>query len=186
MYNHATNQCVELCGDGKKFYHACDDGNNQDGDGCSRDCKVEKGYTCTGGSSTNKDNCYVYRPNSITITTVGQIRKSSSIVLNVKLNYFPDSLLESKECSNKCNQVLVGKVIQGDIPVSITSEYIPGTSYTFALFLEFGRSYMGSFKLSVSVSNQYLKYFGSIPVNNLEVDIQPSYLLAVADKDEKL
>lgn len=40
IYNALTEQCVEHCGDGKKFVLECDDGNNKDGDGCSRDCKI--------------------------------------------------------------------------------------------------------------------------------------------------
>ena len=27
-------------------YNQCDDGNNIDGDGCSRDCIIEDGYIC--------------------------------------------------------------------------------------------------------------------------------------------
>ena len=47
--------CIENCGDGKKFVLACDDGNNNDGDGCSRDCKIEQGYICRGGSPNTRD-----------------------------------------------------------------------------------------------------------------------------------
>ncbi len=35
-----TGLCVEVCGDGKRYTSGCDDGNNIDGDGCSKDCKV--------------------------------------------------------------------------------------------------------------------------------------------------
>lgn len=55
----------------------------------------------------------------MTFETVGQIRMSSSIVINVKLNYFPASLLEANDCANKCNQILEGKIIEGDNAVSI-------------------------------------------------------------------
>jgi hypothetical protein len=34
-------------------------GNNIDGDGCSRDCRIEPDFTCTGGSATTSDNCYL-------------------------------------------------------------------------------------------------------------------------------
>jgi len=37
---------TRVCGDGKRTYEACDDGNTMDGDGCSHDCKVEAGYGC--------------------------------------------------------------------------------------------------------------------------------------------
>ena len=39
--------CVEKCGDGKLKYLQCDDGNNDDGDGCSSNCLIEKGWICT-------------------------------------------------------------------------------------------------------------------------------------------
>lgn len=38
---------IEICGDGKNLgVVECDDGNNNDGDGCSHDCKVEENYKC--------------------------------------------------------------------------------------------------------------------------------------------
>ena len=48
---------IEICGDGLNLgYFACDDGNNIDGDGCSKDCKVEDGYECY-KSLSGKDYC---------------------------------------------------------------------------------------------------------------------------------
>lgn len=39
---------VEICGDGINLGQVeCDDGNQQSGDGCSSECKIEEGYTCT-------------------------------------------------------------------------------------------------------------------------------------------
>lgn len=50
--------CVEICGDGYNFGNfPCDDGNALSGDGCSLDCVVEEGFTCTGGSPTTADVC---------------------------------------------------------------------------------------------------------------------------------
>jgi fibro-slime domain-containing protein len=41
-------QCFSVCGDGIKMPdEACDDGNLQNGDGCSSTCAIESGYTCT-------------------------------------------------------------------------------------------------------------------------------------------
>src|SRR5262245_23977263 len=38
-----------LCGDGKlAASESCDDGNLEDGDGCSATCTVEMGYNCVG------------------------------------------------------------------------------------------------------------------------------------------
>ena len=42
------NYTVEICGDGKNLGQVeCDDGNTVSGDGCSSDCKVEPGFSCT-------------------------------------------------------------------------------------------------------------------------------------------
>ena len=39
--------CKEVCGDGLNYGTlACDDGNNDDGDGCSSTCEVETGFSC--------------------------------------------------------------------------------------------------------------------------------------------
>jgi cysteine-rich repeat protein len=35
----------------------CDDGNTVNGDGCSRDCQEECGYSCSGGGSSSLDLC---------------------------------------------------------------------------------------------------------------------------------
>jgi len=37
----------EKCGDGLNLgLYECDDGNRNDGDGCDRNCKIEKGFVC--------------------------------------------------------------------------------------------------------------------------------------------
>ncbi|CAI2387018.1 unnamed protein product [Moneuplotes crassus] len=56
------DQCYELCGDGITFNKThdpdyCDDGNTNNGDGCSMECKIESGYTCTGGGVDQRDIC---------------------------------------------------------------------------------------------------------------------------------
>ena len=44
----ATRVCDPVCGDGnRESSEECDDGNRFDGDGCSKDCKREKGFTCS-------------------------------------------------------------------------------------------------------------------------------------------
>jgi cysteine-rich repeat protein len=49
--------CQEICGDGKLYTLECDDGNNADGDGCSRDCHIEEGFTCVNGTWGNQSLC---------------------------------------------------------------------------------------------------------------------------------
>ncbi len=41
-----NNKCSEICGDGIKYMAECDDGNRESKDGCSSDCKIERGYEC--------------------------------------------------------------------------------------------------------------------------------------------
>ena len=45
------SQCLEICGDGRRYTLSCDDGNLKSGDGCSSTCEVELGYTCTRGQA---------------------------------------------------------------------------------------------------------------------------------------
>jgi fibro-slime domain-containing protein len=43
-----TGACSTSCGNGNiEAGEDCDDGNQADGDGCSHDCKVEQGFTCS-------------------------------------------------------------------------------------------------------------------------------------------
>ena len=42
----SSGNCQEICGDGVLYSLACDDGNTNDGDGCSSVCTVETDYVC--------------------------------------------------------------------------------------------------------------------------------------------
>lgn len=47
---------LSVCGDGiREGAEICDDGNKIDGDGCSSECKVESGWTCT---PTSPSRCH--------------------------------------------------------------------------------------------------------------------------------
>jgi hypothetical protein len=39
--------------------YQCDDGNTVNGDGCSGQCMIEAGWTCSGGSPTSRDYCHI-------------------------------------------------------------------------------------------------------------------------------
>lgn len=113
---------------------------------------------------------------------MGQIRKSTSVTINVKINYMPSALLQSQECANKCSQILTGSITEGDrSSISITSEYLGGTKYIFTVTIEFGRPYIARFKLQIGIANNLLKYFGGLSAQPLEVTVEPSYLSAIAD-----
>ena len=109
------------------------------------------------------------------------------MILNVRLDYLPQSLIQSADCNNKCFNVLVGEIIDGDMgATSITSEYLPGSTYSFAVKVEFGRTYIGKFTIKISIDRAIgLKYFGQISASqSIDVDVFPSYLSKVNGESE--
>jgi fibro-slime domain-containing protein len=57
-YSGTTHACAVSCGNGNvEEGEDCDDGNSADGDGCSRDCKVEAGFTCSPQTRSDVQNC---------------------------------------------------------------------------------------------------------------------------------
>jgi len=54
----ATTACATPCGDGNiDLNEACDDGNGVDGDGCSKDCEAEDGFTCMAADRPDTTAC---------------------------------------------------------------------------------------------------------------------------------
>ena len=50
--------CTEICADGIDYHeYECDDGNDIDGDGCTKDCVVEAGWRCIDGDFDRADMC---------------------------------------------------------------------------------------------------------------------------------
>ena len=185
-YYAPAQRCIEHCGDGKRFIVECDDGNNDDGDGCSLDCKIEQGYTCTGGSPSSKDNCLLFNPSEVTLSESGQIRLPTSIILNIKINYIAKELLQSFDCNNECENVLLGEIVSGDrSSTSIKSSYIAGSSFLFSVEVEFGRNYIGSFTIRIKINPKIaIKYYGGIfPGQTIEINVNPAYL-SQSENDE--
>jgi len=56
------------CGNGKLDHKekACDDGNTEDGDGCTAKCQVEAFYSCLGGSKTSRSLCSICGDGQVT------------------------------------------------------------------------------------------------------------------------
>jgi cysteine-rich repeat protein len=68
----SSGACLETCGDGKSFgMNMCDDGNRNNGDGCSSNCVTEKDNICSGGYPYSKDSCS-YIPTEIVGVTVNE------------------------------------------------------------------------------------------------------------------
>ena len=61
---------------------------------------------------------------------------------------------------------------------SITSEYLPGSTYSFSVKVEFGRPYIGKFTIRISVDSAIgQKYFGQVSASqSVTVDVNPAYL----------
>lgn len=50
FFTGKDGECDEVCGDGFNHgYYECDDHNTLNNDGCDATCKVEAGWSCTGG-----------------------------------------------------------------------------------------------------------------------------------------
>ena len=50
--------CTVICGDGVRFgLEACDDGNEDNGDGCSSQCEVESGVECEEVEESTQSIC---------------------------------------------------------------------------------------------------------------------------------
>mmetsp|Transcript_15987 Transcript_15987/g.15913 ORF Transcript_15987/g.15913 Transcript_15987/m.15913 type:complete len:356 (-) Transcript_15987:131-1198(-) len=65
LFSKLSSNCIEICGDGRNMGQAqCDDGNNNNGDGCSSSCEVETGWSCFGGNSNSPDTCKDITPPS--------------------------------------------------------------------------------------------------------------------------
>lgn len=170
---------------------ACDDGNNIDGDGCSRDCKIEKGYSCVGGSPNSPDTCSNVLPSSLIFTQSGQSHLANKIILNIRLNYLPMQLIKSAvDCKNGCDSVLDVQITKGDKGVSsIKSSYIPSSTYSFSVELDFGREPIGMFTVQVGIQSSIAsKYFNGIDTSSkLTIDVNPALLSRyTGSKDDKL
>lgn len=179
--------CEEVCGDGMKFILGCDDGNKINGDGCSSTCEVETGYTCNGGSPSSKDTCSRGMPSALDISSTGQSRVWGKVIVNVRLNYLPQALIDSAtDCKNSCNNVLAVNIISGDSSAtSIVARYIPTTTFSFSIEVDFGKEPVGMFVLNVGLRPSIAaKYFGAMDTSKqLTVNVNPAYFSAVGTND---
>ena len=179
-YNFATKLCDEICGDGIRFVKQCDDGNNDDMDGCAPDCTIEPGWICYGGSPSQPDSCTSQTPAAIQIVATGQTHLYGQIILNVQLNYLPLSLLESSVCNtyNQCKKVLDIEIVDGfNKYTSIVSKFIPGSSFTFSIVFEFGIEPIGIFDAKIGIKSEFASFFGGVDISpSITVTVNPALL----------
>jgi len=78
MITGSSGACIEVCGDGKNFGNEmCDDGNLEDGDGCSSTCEVEPDYQCSGGYPYKRDTCQYIRTEIVEV----KVNKHNDLIL---------------------------------------------------------------------------------------------------------
>jgi hypothetical protein len=71
------------------------------------------------------------------------------------------------------------KLVSGDKSfVSIKAQYIPTTSYSFSVEIDFGREPIGLFTVSIGIPQDLaLKYFSGIDTSQkLSLDVNPAFL----------
>ena len=132
-FSVSNGQCTERCGKGFRVYFPCDDGNTISGDGCSSNCSIEAGWTCSGGSPNTPDRCTYLTPVAVTLNSTGQVHTYGSIYANVRINYLPTNLSQNN-CS-RCNDniLMVNLTSRPFTQPRISSSYIRGSSYTFSV-----------------------------------------------------
>ncbi len=88
-------------------------------------------------------------PTEISFENRGQSRLYGKAVVNVKVNYLPQALLDSaSECANYCKSVITASIVKGfQGAQTITARYIPTTSFIFSIEVDFGREPIGQFSL---------------------------------------
>lgn len=85
-YLDTSKACREICGDGILFVLACDDGNKLDGDGCSSNCNVETGWSCSGGSSNSSSKCKVVTQVVMKLVDVEKVQGKNQVMFYFLFN----------------------------------------------------------------------------------------------------
>ncbi len=73
-YALKNGKCIDYCGDGIIFNQECDDNNTINSDGCSSECKQEKGYQCWRENSLTPSECVFKENVSIELISIERIQ----------------------------------------------------------------------------------------------------------------
>ena len=90
--------------------------------------------------------------------------------------------MQSNDCNDRCSSLLYARVIGESQPVSIKSNFVPGSRYSFSVDIEFGRAYISKFTLSVGINQNLKRYFNQVNISTENFEINPAYL-AKAEED---
>lgn len=167
--------CSEVCGDGLRFTLQCDDGNLIDGDGCSSTCDVESGWTCGGGSPNSRDTCTNVRPTRVMMVQTGQSLAQGKVTINLRLNWLPGEMIQ-KSCK-ECNNLFQIQITKGNPAASITTSYVPGTSFSFSVVFDYmNKSPVTDFCASIRINPDFQRtYFLGLDISQIiNVRIDPA------------
>lgn len=85
----------------------------------------------------------------------------------------------ASDCVNRCNDVLSVQVTSGDRSfTSIKASYIPSTSFSFSIEIDYGREPIGTFTVQVGVNSRLVqRYFSGIDVSRqVSINVNPAFL----------
>jgi ABC-type uncharacterized transport system permease subunit len=112
--------------------------------------------------------------------STGQSHLYGQIILNVKLNYLPLALVQSSnDCSSNCMNVLTVKFVSGDSSAtSIVVAYIPTTSFSFSISINFMKEPIGMFSIQVGINPSLVqKYFSGIDTSQKAIlNVNPAFM----------
>ena len=109
-------------------------------------------------------------------------------MINVKLDYMPLDLIQSSACNDRCSEVLVANIVQGESGARIKSSYIAGSRYAFSIMFEFDRSYIAQFTVEIAVNPTLgSRYFSGVSIDSrLVVDVNPAFMAGAEEEDTLL
>lgn len=147
--------CLEICGDGRRFDDFCDDGNNDNGDGCTDNCLVEEGWTCIGGTSSRRSTCLELIPENSVIQPRGAVRSAGKVLQSIRMSYLP-TCVTNNNCG-RCHEVLDVKVVDSLVSaLSVKVNYILSSKYQFLVEFDFGTPLVsGYFTYVVKINEKF-------------------------------
>lgn len=93
-YHVVNGECVEICGDGKLFSLACDDGNSVDGDGCSSSCEIESYYACASGTATTPSHCVYQNRMKLVLESIKPVKDANRVVISFQVTPATGAILK--------------------------------------------------------------------------------------------
>jgi hypothetical protein len=155
------------------------------GDGCSSNCSVESGWSCSGGTSTSKSNCAPFLPSKSIITAKGSVQLVGKVVQGITVSYLPNNLTTGG-CPN-CSQLLLVRVTQADVIPSFQVSYLPTSQYKFLIEFDFqGIFGIPVFTVTIQLNPAFSSYFTTGDMAQLvTLTIDPA-VLAIGDTPSEL